>query len=387
MPAWAGRTGADAEINVNHVLLPVLAMAAASATAEADVRRLELIEVSADGTQFVGAQTGRRFLAWGCNYDHDESGRLLDDYWVDEWERVEEDFAEMQELGANLVRVHLQLGRFMRTPDQPDPTALGQLERLLRLSEQMRLYLDITGLGCYHKQDTPEWYDSLAEDQRWAVQARFWEAIAETCATSDAVFCYDLMNEPILPGAGTVETEWLAGEFGGKHFVQRLTLDLAGRAREQVAKAWVEALVSAIRRHDRRHMVTVGVIPWALPFPKAKPLFYSPSVCAMLDFVSVHFYPKTGEVDRALEALAVYAIGKPLVIEEIFPLSCSADDVLEFIDRSKPIADGWVSFYWGKTAEEYAQEEGLPAAIKSEWLTRFRGKGAEVLQRGGRDHD
>ncbi len=93
MPAWAGRTGADAEINVNHVLLPVLAMAAASATAEADVRRLELIEVSADGTQFVGAQTGRRFLAWGCNYDHDESGRLLDDYWVDEWERVEEDFA------------------------------------------------------------------------------------------------------------------------------------------------------------------------------------------------------------------------------------------------------------------------------------------------------
>ncbi len=366
-------------MNASHVLLLLLAMTAACARAEAD-GRLELIEVSPDGAHFVGAETGERFLAWGCNYDHDESGRLLDDYWIDEWERVEEDFAEMRELGADLVRIHLQLGRFMRSPNEPDPAALDQLRRLLQLAEETSLYLDITGLGCYHKQDTPEWYDSLPEDQRWAVQARFWEAVAEACAGSDAVFCYDLMNEPIVPGA--VETEWLAGEFGGTHFVQRLTLDLAGRAQEQVAKAWVETLVSAIRSRDPRHMVTVGVIPWALPFPKAKPLLYSPSVAAMLDFVSVHFYPKTGEIDKALEALAVYDIGKPIVIEEIFPLSCSADDVCEFIDRSKPIVDGWVSFYWGTTSEEYAQQEGLPAAIKAEWLTRFREQGAEILQRG-----
>lgn len=352
-----------------------------------DGEGLELIEVSADGTQFVGAETGRRFLVWGCNYDHDESGRLLEDYWIDEWQRVEQDFAEMRELGANLVRVHLQLGRFMRTPDEPDAAALSQLRRLVRLAEQTRLYLDITGLGCYHKQDTPDWYDRLPEEQRWAVQARFWEAIAQTCASSSAVLCYDLMNEPILPGAGKVETEWLTGELGGKHFVQRLTLDLAGRTREQVANAWVDTLVAAIRRYDRRHMVTVGVIPWALTFPKARPLLYSASVSAGLDFVSVHFYPRAGEVEKALAALGVYDIGKPLVIEEIFPLHCSADEVCEFIDRSRPMADGWVSFYWGKTADEYAQEEGLPAAIKGQWLIRFHEKGTEILEGGGPEAD
>ena len=285
----------------------------------------------------------------------------------------------MQALGVNVVRIHLQLGRFMRSEDQLDRAALARLERLVRLSEGLGLYLDITGLGCYHRQDTPEWYDDLPEDRRWATQARFWEGIASACSASDAVFCYDLMNEPILPGANAVETEWLAGEFGGKHFVQRIALDLAGRTREQVAKAWVETLVAAIRRHDTRHVVTVGVIPWALTFPGAKPLFYSPSVGEALDFVSVHFYPKAGEVDRALDALAVYDIGKPLVVEEIFPLSCSADEVCAFIDRSKPIADGWISFYWGKTAEEYALDEGLPAAITGEWLQRFREKAGEVL--------
>ncbi len=344
---------------------------------------LELIRVSSDGRGFIGAETGRPFVVWGCNYDHCEEGRLLEDYWVDEWDKVEEDFAEMKELGANLVRIHLQVGRFMRSENRADRAALARLGQLAALSERLGLYLDLTGLGCYHKQDTPRWYDDLPEDRRWATQARFWEGIASTCSTSNAVFCYDLMNEPILPGPGAAETEWLAGEFGGKHFVQRIALDLAGRTREQVAKAWVETLVAAIRRHDTTHMVTVGVIPWALTFPGAKPLFYSPSVGGALDFVSVHFYPKAGEVEKALDALAVYDIGKPLIVEEIFPLSCSADEVCTFIDRSRPSADGWVSFYWGKTAEEYALEEGLPAAITAEWLRRFREKGVEVRAQDG----
>ena len=64
------------------------------------------------------------------------------------------------------------------------------------------------------------------------MQARFWEAVAATCRNRPAVFCYDLMNEPIV-------TE------------------------------------------DN----------------------------------SLHFYPRKDEVGKALKALAVYDIGKPIVIE------------------------------------------------------------------------
>ena len=46
----------------------------------------------------------------------------------------------------------------------------------------------------------PPWYDALDESARWDAQAHFWEAIAEQCKTSPAVFCYDLMNEPVVPG-------------------------------------------------------------------------------------------------------------------------------------------------------------------------------------------
>jgi len=135
------------------------------------------------------------------------------------------------------------------------------------------------------------------------------------------------MNEPILAGAKKKETDWLADDFAGKHFVQRISLDLTGRTRIEVARDWVNKLTSAIREIDDRHMITVGVIPWAHVFKGAKPLFYSPEVSGPLDFVSVHFYPKKGDVKGSLAALAVYDTGKPLVVEEIFPLRSSIEEV------------------------------------------------------------
>jgi len=342
----------------------------------------ELIRVSEDGSGFIRVGSGAKFLAWGVNYDHDEPGRLLEDYWHHEWTTVVEDFKEIKALGANTVRIHLQTAKFMQTPTEPNETSLEQLARLVELAEQTGLYLDITGLGCYHKQDVAEWYDKMDEAARWDVQARFWEAVAKTCAGSPAIFCYDLMNEPILAGSDKAETEWLTGELGGKFFVQRITLDLAGRTREKVAKAWVDKLVSAIRKHDRKHMITVGVIPWAHVWPNAKPFFYSKEVSENLDFASVHFYPKKGEVEKALKALAVYDVGKPLVVEEMFPLNCGAEELDAFIDGSRNIADGWISFYWGKSIEDYARSDlDIAGAIIKGWLEHFRAKAPEILGR------
>ncbi len=343
--------------------------------------KMELIRPSDDGSGFVRVESGEKFLAWGFNYDHDDPGRLLEDYWHEEWATVVEDFKEIKALGANVVRIHPQTAKFMQTPTEPNQTSLKQLARLVELAEQTGLYLDITGLGCYHKKDVPEWYDAMDAAARWDVQARFWEAVAKTCAGSPAIFCYDLMNEPILPGDNKAETEWLAGEFGGKNFVQRITLDLAGRTREQVAKAWVDKLVAAIRKHDKKHMITVGVIPWAHVWPNAKPFFYSKQVGENLDFASVHFYPKTGEVEKALKALAVYNVGKPLVIEETSPLWCGQEDFRRFFDGSREIADGWIGFYWGTTIDEYARrKDDIAAGIMKDWLEFFREKTPEILR-------
>src|SRR5262245_36746793 len=151
------------------------------AAAQPPAAKMEWVRVADDRRGFVLEASKRRFTPWGFNYDHDECGRLLEDYWESEWDRVADDFRTMKQLGANVVRIHLQFGKFMEAKDRPSANALDRLARLLRLAERTGLYLDLTGLGCYHKKDVPAWYDALSEEGRWDAQARFWEAVAQRC--------------------------------------------------------------------------------------------------------------------------------------------------------------------------------------------------------------
>ena len=141
---------------------------------------LPKVRISDDGKRFVLSGTDKPFLPWGFNY-LGTHGELVEEFWEKDWPRVEKDFREMKKLGANVVRIHLQLGKFLDAPDRPNEKALDRLGRLLRLAEKERLYLDLTGLACYHKKDVPAWYDKLAEKDRWDVQARFWSAVAARC--------------------------------------------------------------------------------------------------------------------------------------------------------------------------------------------------------------
>ncbi len=337
--------------------------------------KLHWIEVSTDKMHFVKNGTGESILFWGANYDHDVNSRLLDDYWLDEWDAVVEDFNEMKDLGLNVVRIHLQVGRFLDSATQPNAKALEQLGKLVRVAEERGMYLYVTGLACYKKTNIPAWYDDLSEEDRWSAQATFWKNVAKVCVSSPAVFCYDLMNEPIVPGEPT--DDWLTPEgLGDMFYVQKITRTPNGRTSHQIAKMWIDNLVTTIRSEDKRHLITVGVIPWATVWPNAKPLFYDPVVAENLDFVSVHFYPEKGKIDETLKALKVYAIEKPLVIAEMFPLKCDIEEMDRFIDGSKSITQGWISFYWGKTIEEYAQAPSptIADAIMKKWLEYFKSK-------------
>ncbi|TWU54705.1 Cellulase (glycosyl hydrolase family 5) [Rubripirellula tenax] len=368
---------------VPHAILFCLLSLSISSTTMAQTQ--SRIRVSDDGNHFVFAETRQPFRVWGVNYDHNGAGELIDEYWIERWDEVGQDFAEIKSLGANCVRIHLQVGKFLIAADKINQLAVDQLKKLLKLAEHEGLYLDITGLACYHKANVPPWYDQLNEQDRWQTQAFFWGSIAEACRDSPAVFCYDLMNEPVFPAkkqAGEEpDREWLAGELGGKFFVQRLTLDLNGRTRQEIAKAWVNQMVDAIREHDDQTMVTVGVIPWVFAFGGGKPLFYSPEVSERLDFASVHFYPQKDKVDAAITALEAYDIGKPLVVEEMFPLKCSTAELEDFVNRSAKFTDGWISFYWGETAAQLKQkpEATIAHAITAAWLEKFHAMSAQIL--------
>jgi hypothetical protein len=182
------------------------------------------------------------------------------------------------------------------------------------------------------------------------------------------------MNEPVVTESKPGEHPWLTGELGGFHFVQRIANQPGKRTQQEVAAAWVKQMTTAIREMDPGSLITVGVIPWAQIWPGAKLDFYCAEAAQHLDFVSVHFYPQAGKVTETITALKAYDIGKPIVIEETFPLSCSLKELEQFMDGAAGIADGWMSHYFGRTAAEHRRETGLNNAIIADFLDFWKRK-------------
>jgi len=336
---------------------------------------LERIRVDTNQEGFFLQSSRTPFVPWGFNYDHDDDGTLIEDYWKEDWPRVEEDFREMKELGANVVRVHLQFNRFIESPTQANENSFDKLNDLLNLAERVGLYLNLTGLGCYHKQDTPEWYDALSEEERWAGQGFFWREVAKVGRTSPAVFCYDLMNEPIVPGKKREDGDWLGPDFAGKYFVQFITLDPREREREIVARAWIETLKKEIRKEDPETLVTVGLVPWSLRGRGMNSGFFPEEIVDLLDFLCIHTYPKSEKPGEVLEQLRGFQVGKPVVIEETFPLHCSPEEFTEYMESTRGIAAGWFGFYWGVKPETYRERSGFAAKATLSWLEFFEEKG------------
>ena len=88
-------------------------------------------------------------------------------------------------------------------------------------------------------------------------------------------------------------------------------------------------------------------------------------------FIAMHLYPEKGKIGEAIKTLRRFAVGKPVIIEETFPLKCSPDEMEQFIDQSQPVASGWISFYWGKTPEECRKGGTIGEAIMADWLEWF----------------
>ena len=291
----------------------------------------------------------------------------------------------MKQMGANVgVRVHLQVSRFMEAPDRAHRESLERLAKLLGLAEKIGLYLDITGLGCYRTADVPAWYDALAEQDRWAVQARFWEAVAKVGSRSPAVFCYDLMNEPIVPGEKREPGQWYSGKpFGGFDFVQFIALDPGGRPRHEIARAWIRTLSKAIRTKDPQHLVTVGLLPWT---PRWGHLsgFLPDKIAPELDFLAVHIYPDSKKPDEAIRCLKQFNVGEPVVIEETFNLTCSIPELRRFLLDSRGLACGWMGHYGGETLDELealktSGKLTMPQAFMQAWLDLFQYIGPEMI--------
>jgi len=331
---------------------------------------MDFVKISPDKKGFALETSGERYIPWGHNYGSvDIMHRLAHDP-----ERVEREFADMKAAGTTVARVHPEMPALVRGPNQADPQAIDRLRRLLSIAEKSGIHLQITGLSCYKINSRMAWYDALDDEDRWKTQEFFWSTVAETCANSPAVFCYDLVNEPAA--AGNRADGWYLGRMGDVEFCQRLTLDQPQRSGEDIFREWTGRMVAAIHKHDPKHLITIGM----LPFPGA----YK-AAAEHLDFVSPHLYPKSMKVDAEIELLKQFDFGKPIVIGETFPLSCSADEEREFLLRSRGLAQGWIGHWPDQSPKQLTELKeqrkiSIEQAIWLSWVELFREIGPQMTK-------
>jgi hypothetical protein len=65
-------------------------------------------------------------------------------------------------------------------------------------------------------------------------------------------------------------------------------------------------------------------------------------------------------------------VGKPVLIEETFPLKCSLEELGKFFEGSKKTAAGWLGFYWGKPPEELRRSKTIADSMTLQWLEFFQ---------------
>ncbi|RCH55357.1 hypothetical protein DJ568_09255 [Mucilaginibacter hurinus] len=318
--------------------------------------------VAVQGTGFVDSE-GKKFIPWGVNYTNGKTFLLMDNEWYDEtdWQIIKQDFREMKAMGLNIVRIHLQYKNFMTGVNTPNLQSLKRLKELIDFTATIGLYLDITGLCSYLNED-PAWYTNLDEAGRWATQALFWKAVARVAKGNNNVFCYNLINEPVTPTSAT--TIWLPGEaFGGLYYyVQHITRQPAGRSWTAITSAWISKLKSAIREEDNRTLVTVGFIGLG------KISYFND----LLDYNSIHIYPKSNTITQSLNIIKSSQSDKPLVVEET-SWEAGYDNMRLFINTTQNdgLTVGYMAHYHGETIEDLEKQSGMGPAIQREWYKIF----------------
>ena len=251
------------------------------------------------------------FRAWGFNWgtgDHMPTLTYLDNPTAENYQTVAAELQTAKNMGANSMRVYVELSQVMSGPTTVRQSTLTALQNLLSLAASDGIYLDITGDLVWRVNLSPAWYEQMSDGARWQVQAQFWHAVAHAAAASPAVLCYELTSEPVISDTGTR----YSGQIGDWSFVQSMARG-NGANDAALARAWTQTMAAAVRAEDNRP-VTIGLLPTLAG------AFAPGNVVPYLDLLTVHEYPQTGQAAAAVALVNAFAAyGKPVLLGETAP--------------------------------------------------------------------
>lgn len=284
---------------------------------------LPKIRIAPDGRSFA-TPGGKTFEPWGVTYYRPGTGWAPQVWKQFDAEAIRADFFRLRELGANCVRVFISYGSFLMQPDALSADGMAKFDEFLAMAEAADLYVHPTGPD--HWEGTPDWakQDRMADERVLSALESFWTLFAGRYRGRTSIFAYDLRNEPEVPWDTPVMREkwnrWLEKKYGAEnrvaeawgatnrefHFGRVPVPELGDKPgsrelldyqlfREDIADAWTQRQVSAIKAADPDALVTVGLIQWSVPslLPRVSHYagFRPERQARLLDFLEVHFYP------------------------------------------------------------------------------------------------
>jgi hypothetical protein len=315
----------------------------------------------------------KRFRAFGMNWGVGDAEPVIDYFDNPNAQTFHVLAAQLQtakQLGANSMRIYLQLGQVMATPTHPRARTLIALQELLALGQEDGIYFDVTGDLVWRPAQAPLWYAKMSEAARWRVQAAFWRAVARAAHSYSAVLCYELTSEPEV----TNKLPYYLGTIGGWSFVQSIAIT-HGRKPRTLARAWTRMMAAAVRSQDDRP-VTIGLLPFTTG------AFAPQNVEDLLDMMVVHEYPQTGQAAQAIALINRFAsFGKPLLLGETTMLNDDAATQRAFLTGVAPRLVGAFAFFDGrnpttmqapsKADSIYRQALGQFVALRRQLLASF----------------
>ncbi len=305
-----------------------------------------------DGGGF--AVQGRCFVPYGYYYGQDATASYSTIRYLrrpTRWglRRITLAFQDAKTVyGANTMRVFLELSDFMASERELNPVSVTGLRKLLDSADELGLYVVLTGNVTTKPHRADPWYESMGEQQRWRVQARFWRKLAAELRGDTTVAWYELTNEPAVPR--DPQESWYVGEFGGYYWGQWIVRDLGDRDPDQVAREWMLKLREAVERSDGEALVSIGLLPWDIPANAFRPEVVAP----ILDLMVVHEYPSGDSFQEAHDTMVAWddITTRPLVLGEVFALWASVETTEAFLVESTDHIAGYLSIYNGQTPDE-----------------------------------
>jgi hypothetical protein len=264
-----------------------------------------MAQVQVKGKSFT--VDGELFVPWGANYFVPGTGWAPQLWKCFDAKRAEADFALMESVGVNVVRVFGTWMSFVESETKVNAEGFGKFDQMLAIAWKHGIRLHPTGPDHWEGQPAFMQGDDnyVISEHLLKAGEHYWREMSKRYKNDERIFAWDILNEPSVRPNDAFWAAWeaLAAPNGWaqrpdwRGFKEPEAMLAYQKLCYSYSDRWLERMTSAVRTGGNSTLVTVGFLQSI--FPLTGFCGFHPAWAAKnLDFLSYHYYP--GLIDTAI---------------------------------------------------------------------------------------